>query len=73
MKEYTFPELGYFTQSQCEALRRKLQGRTFYDFGIGWSNQAGNCILSVSTANPPETDSDFKNFFLHAALSALAR
>ncbi len=70
MKQYTFKELGYFSQRECEKIREKLQGKTFMRFGVGWVNQAGNCNLVISTDyDAPE--SEVKEMFLHAALSAI--
>lgn len=71
MKEYAFTELGYFLQSECEAIRKKLQLKTFMNFDIGWSNQAGNCILIIST-DYDGTEEEIKTFFLNYALASLA-
>lgn len=49
MKEYTFEELGYFTESQCKAIKEELQGYSFMNFDIVWSNCAGNCALVLRT------------------------
>lgn len=49
MKEYTFEELGYFTERECQAIKDSLQGHSYTNFDIVWSNQAGNCILILRT------------------------
>lgn len=71
MKEYTFTELGYFTVSQCEMLKEKLDGKTYMNFEIGYSNQAGNCTLIVCT-DYQDTEQEIKNFFLSCVVSTLA-
>ena len=48
-KEYTFEELGYFAERECQALKDCLQGFSYMDFDIKWSNYAGNCTLIVAT------------------------
>ena len=34
------PELGYFTSKQCEIIAERMNGKTIYNFQIGWSNFA---------------------------------
>ena len=70
MKEYTFEELGYFSERECEAIKEQLQGRTYMNFDIAWSNCAGNCTLIVRT-NYEDTEKEIKNFFLHCALGMI--
>ena len=41
MKEYVFEELGYFTESQCKAIKKCLQGESMMDFDITWSSFVG--------------------------------
>ena len=41
MKEYTFEELGYFAERECQAIKDCLQGYSYMNFDIAWSNQAG--------------------------------
>lgn len=71
MKEYIFEELGYFTESQCKALKNALQGSTFMNFDIAYSSYAGNCILIVKT-DYEAAEQEVKEFFLHSVLSKLA-
>ena len=40
MKEYTFEELGYFAERECQAIKDCLQGYSYMNFDIAWSNQA---------------------------------
>ena len=42
MKEYSFSELGYLSARDCEALATALNGKSFMDFKISYSNWAGN-------------------------------
>ena len=74
MKEYIFTELGYFTEKECENIKKALDGiyRTYMNFSITWSNWAGNCTLIVRT-DYEDTEENIKRFLFHVALSELAR
>ena len=73
MKEYALPQLGYFTESECIALKNKMDGKTFLKFNVSWSNNAGNCTLVFSTdIEYEDTPENITNFFIHTALSELA-
>lgn len=72
MKEYVFTELSFFTEKECENIKKKLDGKTYMNFSIKWSNLAGNCTLIVRT-DYEGTEESIKRFFLHVALSELAR
>jgi hypothetical protein len=72
MKEYVFEELGFFTKDTCERIKKAMEGRTFMNFKISWSNCAGNCTLIVAT-DYNDTEEHIKQFFLFAALSELGR
>lgn len=70
MKEYTFEELGYFAERECQAIKDCLQGYSYMNFDITWSNQAGNCILILRT-DYDDTPESIKAFFLHCALGQI--
>ena len=70
MKEYYFEELGFFTRSACEKIKDCLQGYSYMNFDISWSDCAGNCTLIVRT-NYDDTEENIKNFFFHCALNML--
>lgn len=70
MKEYVFEELGYFTKSSCEKIKKKMQGKTYMNFDVGYSNFAGNCTLIIKTDYEAEPKK-IKNFFLYCALNQL--
>ena len=71
MKEYIFTDLGFFSPMTCEKIKKAMDGRTFMNFKVEYSNCAGNCTLIICT-NYEGTESEIKNFFLHCALEALA-
>jgi hypothetical protein len=71
MKEYIFTELGYFTEGECEVIKKNLQGKTYMNFDIAWSKCGGNCTLIVKT-DYEDTESEIKNFFLGFALRYFA-
>lgn len=77
MTSYTLKELGYFSKAECEKLRRKLSGKTYYNFQIGYGGYGEmNQVLTVSSENAvdtPEEAEELKNMFLNVALSELAR
>lgn len=70
--EHVFTELGYFAERDCKAFKNALEGSTFMNFHISWSNWAGNCTLIVRTDYEETTEDDMKNFFLFAALNKLS-
>ena len=71
MKEYTFAELGSFTDSQISGIKKAMQGKTFMNFDIASSNNAGNRTLIVKTDYEADGRA-IKNFFLGIALDMLA-
>lgn len=70
MKQYTFEELGYFCESDCKAIKETMDGYSYMNFNVSWSNQAGNCILSVSTDYEDEAQ-NIKNFFIASVFSKI--
>ena len=72
MREYVFTELGYFTKSECEAIKKAMDGKTYMNFKVSFSNCAGNCTLIVKT-DYEDTESEIKNFFIACALSEILR
>lgn len=49
-----------------------MQGKSFLDFKISYSNNAGNCTLIVRSDNPGYTSQELKNMFVYCCISALA-
>ena len=72
MKEYVFDELGYFGKQTCEKIKKAMEGRTFMNFKVGYSNCAGNCTLIIST-DYEDNEEHIKNFFLACCLCFLGR
>lgn len=72
MKEYTFTELGYFTENIIDGIKKAMQGKTFMNFEITSSNYAGNCILIIKT-DYEASESKIKEMFLSAALYELSK
>ena len=67
MKEYIFNELGYFMESECKSIRNRMEGATYMNFHVAWSNQNGNCTLIVST-DYEDTPERIKAFFLYCLI-----
>lgn len=72
MKEYVFTELGYFSKEVCEKIKKAMDGKTFMNFKVEYSNCAGNCTLFICT-DYEDTEENIKNFFINAAFSYLAK
>lgn len=72
MKEYVFTELGFFTKDTCERIKKAMDGRTFMNFKVEYSNCAGNYTLIICT-DYEDTEENIKKFFLHCVLEVLAR
>lgn len=70
MKEVWFHELGFFHKRDCEAIKTALDGKTYMNFTVIFSNMCGNCSLGVAT-NYDAPEDEIKNFFLNCALSTL--
>lgn len=63
---------GLFCEDDCRALKSALDGKSYYNFKIGWGSWAGNCVLNVETDYPHGTIAEAKNFFVWLALVKLA-
>ena len=75
MKEYSFSELGYLSARDCVAIATALNGKSFMNFKVSYSNYAGNCTLIVAvdkTTSEQYTDDEVKSMFLHVAFTTLA-
>lgn len=72
MKQVVFNELGYFTESQIEAIKDELDMASYMSFNVSSSNCAGNRTLIVST-DYEAGEEEIKNMFLHCALSSICR
>lgn len=75
MREYSFTELGYLSVPDCEAIATVLNGKSFMNFKVSYSNYAGNCTLIVVVdENTAETytEAEIKSMFLHVAFTTLA-
>lgn len=75
MKEYSFSELGYLSVCDCEALATALNGKSFMNFKVSYSNYAGNCTLIVAvdkTTAEQYTEAEIRSMFMHVAFTTLA-
>lgn len=72
MREYVFDEFGYFSADDCKALATALDGKTFMNFKVRFSNYAGNCTIILEADAPEYTEADVKTMFMHVALSTMA-
>lgn len=75
MREYSFSELGYLSVRDCEALATALNGKSFMNFKVTYSNWAGNCTLIVAvdaTIAEQHTEAEIRSMFMHVAFTTLA-
>lgn len=63
---------GYFLESQCLKIKEKMQGKSFLNFDIAYSNQAGNCKLIVRSKNSNYSEIELKEMFIYCCISELA-
>lgn len=72
MKEYFFPELGYFTAKEIEQIKETMDGFSFMKFKVSSSNYAGNHTLIIKT-DYEDTPENIKSFFLRCCLSMISK
>ena len=72
MREYSFTEFGHLSAQDCEALATALNGKSFMNFQVHYSNWAGNCTLIVEADADDYTEEEVKHMFLHVAFTTLA-
>lgn len=65
---------GYYSEKECKAIQKVMQGKTFFNFDIAYSNQAGNCTLIIKSDNTNDyTPQELKEMFIYACISELAQ
>ena len=64
---------GYFTKDQCEQIIKKMQGKSFFDFKISYSNNAGDCTLIVKSNMTGYTSQELKDMFIYCCIGELAK
>lgn len=64
---------GYFTKDQCEQIIKKMQGKSFFDFKISYSNNAGDCTLIVRSNMHGYTSQELKDMFIYCCISELSK
>ena len=69
-KEYWLLELGFFTLSECKVIKSKMDGKTFMNFEVVYSNSCGNYSLGFKTDYEDE-ESKIRKFFISALISVL--
>jgi len=72
LKEYPIPEFGYFTKGECEIVKDIMDGASYMDFRVAYSNYAGNCTLIIKTDyDAPEEE--IKRFFISCLIGEFCR
>lgn len=69
---YLGNELGNLCEQDCKSIKRVMEGATYYNFEISWSNYAGNCQLIVKTDYPEANEAEVKRMFVSAFFSTMA-
>lgn len=62
---------GYYTENQCKKIKEKMQGKSFFNFDISYSNSAGNCSLIVRTDIEKYSSDKLKEMFVYCCISEL--
>lgn len=62
--------IGRAAKSSETGINKKMEGKTFMNFEVAYSNFAGNCTLIIKTDYEAEPQK-IKNFFLYFALNQL--
>lgn len=68
MEIYLGNELGNLCEQDCQMVKEIMDGKTYYQFKVSWSNYAGNCQLIAET-DYDCTEDEAKGMFLHAYFS----
>lgn len=68
MAEIILDRLGNYTEQDCKNIKKMMDGKTFYDFKVSWSNYAGNCKLILNAACPIDESENAKGMFLYSSI-----
>lgn len=68
MEELYFDKLGNFTEQDCKNIKKMMDGSTFYNYNVGWSNWAGNCALIVKADCSAEDKERAKGMLVYSAI-----
>lgn len=72
-KDTTITIPGYFTPKDAEAIKNAINGTTYMNFCVKYSNEHGNCSLRISTSRPDTNEQELTEMFYHYALTLLAQ
>ena len=64
MKEVIMNELGFLSEQDCQRIKRAMDGKSYLQFEVAWSNCAGNCTLIVRVGDESRTDNEVRRLFL---------
>lgn len=64
---------GNYSKVAAEKIKRTMQGESFYNFQIEYSNMSGNCSIIVSTDRPGTTKKEVNDMFYFVAMNKLAK
>lgn len=62
---------GSFTESVAKKIAEIMNGKTYFNFRVSYSNWAGNCTLLVESDTEGYTAEEAKEMFLYCALCEL--
>lgn len=69
MEIYLGNELGNLSVQDCMAIKELMDGKSYYQFKVSWSNYACNCQLIVKTDYPRAEKEAVRTMFLHVLAS----
>ena len=64
---------GNYSKAAAEQIKEIMQGESFYNFNIEYSNFAGNCNIIVSTNRPKTTKKELTDMFYFMAMNKVAK
>jgi len=64
MKEVIMNELGFLSEQDCQRIKNAMDGKSYLQFDVVWSNCTGNCTLIVRVEDENRPDKEVKGLFL---------
>lgn len=62
---------GYYTESDAKKIKEKTEGKTYMNFIVETSNEAGNYKIMVSTIRANTSEEELKEMFYYYILTNL--
>lgn len=63
---------GWYTEEVCQRIQDRLNGKSYLEFQITYSNENGNCAIIVSSDQPHTTRQELGELFTAMLIEAVA-